>query len=127
MKTNDSLHIFDIDALTSVLEIARTASYSAEMERLIKLAILSSSPAERASSHFKDVVVAAYRGAEDSVRMDLNSLHSDWTAVGGDICTAMDAFSVQSEALHQCSHVKWKNPVKSRMKHAAGCEKYNLR
>lgn len=127
MKTKSSFNFFDIDAITSVLEIARTASYAVEMNRLVKLAVLSSSPQEVACDHYKRMLVTAYRGSvDDSPEGDLHSMGADWAAVGADMHRCFDQVNLRPEVTDCRLEKKWKNVVKPRMRNVDGLEKSAL-
>lgn len=124
VKTKSSFNFFDIDALTSVLEIGRTASYQVELSRLLKMAILSTHPDELHRPHYVRDVITAYHGdLDDTVQRDLNSLSADWHAVGADMQLSFARFANEADATSLCLEKRWKNALKTRMKAAHGTEK----
>ncbi|PBP71104.1 hypothetical protein CCL15_12675 [Pseudomonas syringae] len=124
MKTKISLNILDIDALTSVLEIARTASYAVEVNRLIKLAVLSSAPQELMCDHYKRLLVTTYRGSvDDSPEGDMHALVADWAAVGADMHKALGKINLEPDVIDHGLEKKWKDLVRTGMKTTNGIEK----
>lgn len=127
VKTKSSINFFDIDAITSVLEIARTASYQVELSRLMELAIRSSSPKELTCKHFVGQVASAYRGCfDDSAHADMLALSSDWEAVGGDLQSAFDNLALESDVVALGLGKRLKNLQKTRMSAINECEKRAL-
>ncbi|WP_339529350.1 hypothetical protein [Pseudomonas mucidolens] len=123
MKTKITPNFFDIDAITSVLEIARTARYAVEVDRLVKIAITSSAVEELGRGYYKRMLASSYfGGANEPSRRDLDSLASDWVAVGDDMCAAMKSLTHEPEMANVCE-TRWKALSKSRTKCADGFEK----
>lgn len=128
MTTKPSSNFFDMDAMLSVLEIGRTASYHVELARLAKLAILNSHPDELNSKHFSRALLVAFHGSEgDSLKTDMRSLESDWAAVGCDIQAATQRYAELPEVCVAASGVskKWKSYFKSRIDCAHEPEKHS--
>lgn len=128
MTTKPSSNFFDMDAMLSVLEIGRTASYQVELARLAKIAILNSHPDELNAKHFSRALLVAFHGSEgDSLKTDMRSLESDWAAVGCDIQAAtqhyaeLPAVCVAAKGVNK----KWKSYFKSRIDCAHEPEKHS--
>lgn len=126
MSTKSLSNFFDLDAMLSVLEIGRTASYQVELGRLVKLAVLHSHPDELSSKHFSKAMMVAFHGSEgDSLKADLRALESDWLAVGLDIQSATHKHADLPEVCSVAKDVskKWKGYFNSRNETAHEPEK----
>lgn len=129
VTTKPSSNFFDMDAMLSVLEIGRTASYQVELARLARLAILNSHPDELNAKYFSRALLVAFHGCEgsDSLKTDMRSLESDWAAIGCDIQAATQHYAELPEVCVAASGVskKWKSYFKSRIDCAHEPEKHS--